>query len=165
MRLMSIRYIFSKDIEGSIEKERANLDMAITSLSYLCSTALDPELSDAELEMNLISGRYRLLGYFASHWPALTHYYTREARQISPRFSDLLTRVAIDARNDEFEDGIDSPENSFQNEDLQRISPEGHEMLCAVFRFHLDEKSADWNLSNSKQASAEQAHCFPGTLY
>jgi hypothetical protein len=150
MRLMSIRYIFSREIEGFIEMERANLDMALTSLSYLCSRALDPELSNADLEMNLISGRYRLLGYFALHWPALTLPCARNTCWIHPRFSDLLTRVALDAMNYEFESDIDSPENSFQNGDLQRISPEGYKMLCAVFRFHLDDRSADWNLSNSK---------------
>jgi hypothetical protein len=153
MRLMSIRYIFSKEIEGFITKEEANLDMARTSLSYLGSKALDPELSNADLEMNLLSGRYRLLGCFASHWPALTLSYTQGKYWSKYRIYNLLTRVTLDARNYEFECDMDSSESSFQNEELQRESSEGYEMLCGAFRFHLDTRSADWNLSNSKEAS------------
>jgi hypothetical protein len=162
MRLTSIRYIFDAKIEGYIDAERANLDMAITSLSYLCSRSLDPELCNSDLEINLISGRYRLLGYFASHWPAITLPYARKTRwgRIDPRFSDLLTQVAIYVRNYVFKSDNNSPENAFENESLQRKSPEGYEILCAVFQFRLDERSADWNLSNSKQASAEHAHSF-----
>jgi hypothetical protein len=158
MRLMSIRYIFSKEIEGHIDTKQANFDMAITSLSYLCSRALDPELSNSDLEINLVSGRYRLLGYFAFNFPAIALPCVRETYWFRPKFSDLLTRVALDARNYEFESEIKFPESSFQNEDLQRISPEGYEMLCAVFQFHLDERSSDWNLSNSKQAFTEHDH-------
>lgn len=160
MWLMSLRYIFSLEIGNFITTKSANYDLAITSLSYLCSRALDPELSDSDLEMNLISGRYRLLGYFAFHWPAMTLPYARETDYIIPEFSELLTRLALDARNYEFEGDTDSPENSFQNEDLQRISSEGYEMLCAGFQFHLNERSADWNLGNSKQASAEYVTIF-----
>jgi hypothetical protein len=58
--------------------------------------------------------------------------------------------VALDAKNYEFDGDIDSLDNPFKNDDLQRRSPEGYEMLCAVFKFHLDERSADWNLGNGK---------------
>lgn len=149
---MSTRFFFSIDIKDFIETEEANLDMAITSLFYLCSRALDPELSSADLEMNLVSGRYRLLGYFAFHWSALT---LPVLRQVNFRFSDLLTRVALDAKNYEFDGDIGSLDSPFKSEILQRSSPEGYEMLCSVFKFHLDERSADWNLGNGKQASVE----------
>jgi len=130
-----------------METEEANLDMAITSLSYICSRALDPELSSADLEMNLISGRYRLLGYFAFHWSALTLPIIRQIGiNFGYRFSNLLTRVALDAKNYEFDGDIDSLYSPFKNDELQRMSPESYEMLCSVFKFHLDERSADWNL-------------------
>jgi hypothetical protein len=152
---MSTRFFFSIDIKDFIETEEANLDMAKTSLSYLCSRALDPELSSADLEMNLISGRYRLLGYFAFHWSALTLPIIRQiGYNFNFRFSNLLTQVAVDAKNYEFDDDIGSLDSPFKNEELERISPEGYEMLCSVFKFHLDERSADWNLDNGKQASA-----------
>jgi hypothetical protein len=150
MKLMNIRYVFSREIKDFIDIERASFDMMLISLSYLCSKALDPELSNADLEMNLISGKYRVLGYFASHWLALTLPYVREKTWwISHRFSNLLTRVAMSARNYEFEDNIESPDISLKNVKLERLSPEGYELLCTAFRFQLDERLADWNLSNS----------------
>jgi hypothetical protein len=162
---MSTRFFFSKDIKDFIETEEANLDMAITSLSYLCSRALDPELSSADLEMNLMSGRYRLLGYFAFHWSAFTLPIIRQiGYRTDFRFSDLLTRLALDAKNYEFDGDIDPLDSSFKNEELQRRSPEGCEMLWSVLKFHLDERSADWNLGNGKRPFVEPLIIPPNVM-
>jgi hypothetical protein len=152
---MSIRYISSEEIKGSITSKEAKFDMALATLSYIRSSALDPELDNDQLEKNLTFGRYRLLEYFAFHWPGLTLAYAKKAYWIPHKFIKLLTRVAHDARNYEYEGDMDSLENIIQNKELQESSPEGYEILCAALQFHLDEKSADWNLGNSKQASVE----------
>jgi hypothetical protein len=150
MKLINTRYVFSKEIKGFIDIKGANMDMILKSLSYLCSKTLDPEVSNADLEMNLMSGKYRMLEYFASHWLTLTLPYVREeTHRISCRFSNLLTHVALSARNYEFEDNVESPGISLKNKELERWSPEGFELLCAAFRFQLDKRLAEWNLSNS----------------
>jgi hypothetical protein len=149
VKLTRRRYAFSKEMTGSIGIAQANRDMALTSLSYLCSETLYPELSDAELEKYLLSGRYRLLGYVTFHWTGLSSRYLRNSSKIDSRFAEMLDKVAQHSMNDQFEAGMDSQDTIGNNRNLQKLSSIARFVLGSACRFHDQGEFANWQWSTS----------------
>lgn len=155
MKLICIRYVFSDEIQGFISSSEAKLDMALATLSYLGSPILNAEISDDELKNNLLSGKYRLLEYFASHWLKIVLPLARKSSDYPPSFSKALTQAAEGGRSHKFQGGkLGSTAAFFQNTVLQRNSPDAYAMLRSALSFHRNENILDWSLKTGSSKPA-----------
>src|SRR5207248_11256396 len=84
---------------------QANLDLATTCLTYLCSDLFDPDLSDEDLEENILSGGYRLHSLAATQWAEFVRVCAIMLRNQSPphELITLLECFIIERGNTEYE--------------------------------------------------------------
>lgn len=126
----------------------------------------DEEYDDKQIDSKILAGDYRLLQYAAMQWPAAVHplLHPPEAqngnkRQDVPpqRIRKFLARLAKKALNDGFEEAEgdevvvaekDDKSHLFHSEYLARKEPQAHNMLCATYRFHVNDRRWFWSWAN-----------------
>ncbi|KIW92531.1 uncharacterized protein Z519_06378 [Cladophialophora bantiana CBS 173.52] len=68
-------YLFSPKIHGCIELAEATLSLAKCCVSYFCQRHHQSGLTDQDLEVNILSGLYRLQNFAAAMWLELVECY------------------------------------------------------------------------------------------
>src|SRR6266480_6596271 len=159
MRLKGYRYIFSTEISNFIDKAKATEDLVMSFLAYLSSDVLDSEQDGEEIDEKILTGQYRLFQYASFYWPALLP--PIESSGASRELEKLLDRAVENGRNYDFESDTGNSESLYKNEYLQRKLPQVYDMLCATFRFHLDDKRWEWNWGNSRRFRSKYSWSGP----
>ncbi|KAF5674658.1 Nacht domain-containing protein [Fusarium circinatum] len=78
-------YIFSTKIQNSITLAEMALDLAIRCLVYMCQDHHDPDLTEDEIDANILWGAYRLHHFSSSFWLSLiTEYLTLSGSETIP---------------------------------------------------------------------------------
>ncbi|KAL1897946.1 hypothetical protein Sste5346_003798 [Sporothrix stenoceras] len=89
-------------VENHIEKSTVKEGLAATLVAYLASGVLQLDLSDEQIDKNLLAGRYRLFGYARSYWPPLLK--SMELGEHTKLVLDLLKILVEKGRNNAFDD-------------------------------------------------------------
>ncbi|KAF5700224.1 nacht domain-containing protein [Fusarium mundagurra] len=96
-------YLLQHQKNKILDEGEALLEISTTCLAYLCSDCLDPDLSDDDLERNVISGAYRLLSFAHRQWAECLGLCTRHFRdELSPQFVPLLRHIMRDLENPDY---------------------------------------------------------------
>ncbi|KAF5986262.1 hypothetical protein FBULB1_2484 [Fusarium bulbicola] len=94
------RYLLRHQKNKLLDDGEALLEISTTCLAYLCSECLDPDLSDDDIERNVISGAYRLLNFAQSQWAECLRLCTRHFRdELPPQLIPLLGHIMQDLAN------------------------------------------------------------------
>ncbi|KAK5631042.1 hypothetical protein RRF57_006757 [Xylaria bambusicola] len=78
-------YIFSDRISGFIDIQPAALDPTLRRITYLSQGHHDLDLSDEDIEHNILSGKYTMEWLATNMWPQLAKMYLSSARRDEPQ--------------------------------------------------------------------------------
>ncbi|KAF4495971.1 nacht domain [Fusarium agapanthi] len=93
-------YLLRNQNNKLLDEGEALLEISTTCLAYLCSDCLDPDLSDDDIERNIISGAYRLLNFAHHQWAECLRLCTRHFRDdLPPQLVPLLGHIMQDLAN------------------------------------------------------------------
>ncbi|KAF5241930.1 hypothetical protein FANTH_8890 [Fusarium anthophilum] len=93
-------YLLQHQKNKILDEGEALLEISTTCLAYMCSECLDPDLSDDDIERNVISGAYRLLNFVHHQWAECLRLCTRHFRdQLPPQLIPLLGHIMQDLAN------------------------------------------------------------------
>ncbi len=126
-----------------------NEDLAATLVAYIASGVLQLDLSDEQIDMNLLAGRYRLFEYARSYWPPLLK--SMELGKHTKLVLKLLKILVKEGRNDAFDnDLLDIAEQPHDNNRYLRKKYEKvQNALHDTFRFLTNDDRWDWQWKNS----------------
>jgi hypothetical protein len=127
---------------------QANLDVATTCLTYLCSDLFDTDLSDEDFKENILSGGYSLHGFATSQWAGLVKgcLVMLQNQTLPNELTILLECLITEQENIDYE-GLDKdvPEPGELNL-FKRNWPNLHTALCRALKFRQSD-IGDWRLS------------------
>lgn len=109
------------------------------------------DISDGQVQDNMVAGKYRLHWFATSQWTAIiSRCFVEASKDISayPDLLELLTRLALELRNYGFKGQIDRKERIFQS--LESDWPEIFNIICGVRAFRQDDRQTDWNYTNGR---------------
>ncbi|KAF5643189.1 nacht domain protein [Fusarium sp. NRRL 52700] len=93
-------YLLRHQKNKLLDEREVLLEISTTCLAYLCSDCLDPDLSDDDIERNVISGAYRLLSFAHQQWAECLRLCTRHFRhELPPQLVPLLSHIMQDLAN------------------------------------------------------------------
>ncbi|KAI3319186.1 hypothetical protein HD806DRAFT_295960 [Xylariaceae sp. AK1471] len=141
-------YIFSQQINQSINISEAYYDLAMSTLTYLSSDIVDVTISGEQVRENILAGKYRLFWFAMSQWIALTMRCAEESKNLStyPNLQALLLWLALKLKNDRFEKQTNVQEVAFQ--DFELGCPQISQIIDGVLQFRRDEMQIEWNYTN-----------------
>ncbi|KAF3760334.1 hypothetical protein M406DRAFT_269589 [Cryphonectria parasitica EP155] len=144
-------YIVGRKLTDFMSKAEANYILAKSTLIYLCSGIFDQELSDKQLDENILAGRYRLHWFAFTQWIALTKSCIEESKDLSayPDLRELLCRLVVDLSNSDFEGEVDLEDTILG--DIESGWPDIVHMVCGVSQFRQDDSQADWDYTNRNE--------------
>jgi hypothetical protein len=148
---MGLRYLFNKQDNNFVSLMQANLDLATTCLTYLCSDLFDPDLSHEDLEENILSGGYRLHGLAASQWAEFVTVCATMLRNQTPPngLITLLECFIIERENIEYEGPDNDVPKPGELNLFKKDWPKLHTMLCRALKFRQSD-IGDWRLSEGR---------------
>ncbi|KAF5530924.1 nacht domain-containing protein [Fusarium mexicanum] len=147
-------YLLQHQKNKILDEGEALLEISTTCLAYLCSECLDPDLSDDDIERNVISGAYRLLNFAHHQWAECLRLCTRHFRdELPPQLVPLLGHIMQDLANsyysqdsetnlglwslDRFKSNLEEVEAISRNLDFRSI-------MATSFGWRLDEGDDGW---------------------
>ncbi|KAF4337213.1 NACHT domain protein [Fusarium beomiforme] len=147
-------YLFEHQKNKFLEKRQALLEISTTCLTYLCSEVLDPELSDEEMEQNIVLGSYRLLNFAHSQWAECLRICTNQFQyELPSQFIPLLDQISMERSNLYYDQDSDTNLNLWglarfesANDACNMIS------RCLDFRSMMNG-SYDWRLDEGDDAN------------
>lgn len=144
------RYVFSHQVNNFMDKAEANYTLTKSTLVYLCSGIFDEDLSQEQIEVNILEGKYRLHWFAFTQWIALTRTCLEQSKDLSayPDMRELLCRVALELRNFRFRQEITSNDSLFH--EIEAEFPEIVHIVCGVSQFRKEEDQTYWNMTNRK---------------
>jgi hypothetical protein len=130
---------------------QANLNLLMTSLTYLSLDLFELDIPDDEMEENVLSGAYRLHGFATSQWVGLvTQYAMLYEKQTPPdELVKQLDSVITERKNFEFEGQFEDNSNLTDLDLFKKRWPEMHAYLCSALKFQRQRDRADWRISES----------------
>lgn len=127
------------------------LDLAIRCVVYMCQDHHDPDLTEDEIDANIIWGAYRLHHFSSSFWLDLIHEYLTlsDSNTIPDSLIDQL-RILLETRSSDHYNEIDQNESSLHPAilDLKSQEPALVEMLKACTEFQTSLSKSDFRLNN-----------------
>lgn len=95
-----LRYLLRHQKNKLLDEKEALLEISTTCLTYLCSDLLDVDITDDDIEQNVISGAYRLLNFAHHQWAECLRLCTRNFRdELPPQLVHLLGHIIEDLAN------------------------------------------------------------------
>ncbi|EWG41198.1 hypothetical protein FVEG_03349 [Fusarium verticillioides 7600] len=147
-------YIFDPKIQNSITLYEMALDLAIRCLVYMCQNHHDPELSEDEIDANIMWGAYRLHQFSSSFWLDLIHEYLRLSG--SKTIPDALIhqlRILLETRSSETYRQSDQSKGSLHPAILGLEDQESAlvEMLKGSVDFQTSTAKSNFRINNPEQ--------------
>ncbi|KAF4443329.1 NACHT nucleoside triphosphatase [Fusarium acutatum] len=137
-----------------LDEGEALLEISTTCLAYLCSDCLDPDLSDDDIERNVISGAYRLLNFSHHQWAECLRLCTRHFRdELPPQLVPLLGHIIQDIANPYYSQDSETnlrlwSLNRFRSnlEEAEAISRslDFRSIMATSYDWRLDEGDTSW---------------------
>ncbi|KAH7186754.1 hypothetical protein BKA60DRAFT_602584 [Fusarium oxysporum] len=147
-------YIFSTKIQNSITLSEMALDLAIRCVVYMCQDHHDPDLTEDEIDANIIGGAYRLHHFSSSFWLDLVHEYLTlsGSKTIPDTLVDQL-RILLETRSSDHYTETDQSESSLHPAilGLEYQEPGLVEMLKGCTEFQTSLSKSDFQLNNPEQ--------------
>ncbi|RYC87009.1 hypothetical protein BFJ63_vAg10141 [Fusarium oxysporum f. sp. narcissi] len=147
-------YIFSTKIQNSITLSEMALDLAIRCVVYMCQGHHDPDLTEDEIDANIIWGAYRLHHFSSSFWLDLIHEYLTlsGSKTIPDTLIDQL-RILLETRSSDHYTETDQRESSLHPAilGLKHQEPALVEMLKGCTEFQTSSSKSDFQLNNPEQ--------------
>ncbi|RBQ76481.1 hypothetical protein FVER14953_03349 [Fusarium verticillioides] len=144
-------YIFNTKIQNSITLSEMALDLAIRCLVYMCQNHHDPELSEDEIDANILWGAYRLHQFSSSFWLDLIHEYLRlsGSETIPDALIDQL-RILLETRSSDTYTQSDQSKGSLHPAilGLEDQEPALVEMLKGCAEFQTSLSKSDFQINN-----------------
>ncbi|KAI0154181.1 hypothetical protein GGR57DRAFT_512483 [Xylariaceae sp. FL1272] len=142
-------YIFGQSIEGSVQEGDARYGLTMSILSYLSSGIFRPNVSDEQLQTDLLAGKYRLQSFASSQIAALVTRCARDSQNNTPvraRLNETLLRVFQELKNDNFE--RDESESVFLSPEIYWGDASISDTMGCIWRFRQDDRQSDWTFEN-----------------
>ncbi|TVY66692.1 Vegetative incompatibility protein HET-E-1 [Fusarium oxysporum f. sp. cubense] len=147
-------YIFSTKIQNSITLSEMALDLAIRCVVYMCQGHHDPDLTEDEIDANIIWGAYRLHHFSSSFWLDLIHEYLTlsGSKTIPDTLIDQL-RILLETRSSDHYTETEQSESSLHPAilGLKHQEPALVEMLKGCTEFQTSSSKSDFQLNNPEQ--------------
>ncbi|KAH6964634.1 hypothetical protein DER45DRAFT_610955 [Fusarium avenaceum] len=147
-------YIFSTKIQNSIILSDMALDLAIRCMVYMCQDHHDPDLTEDEIDANILWGAYRLHHFSSNFWLDLIHQYlTLSGSKTMPDILIDQLRTLLETRSSDHFTETDHNESSLHQAilDLKPQEPSLVEMLKACTEFQKSLSKSDFRLNNPEQ--------------
>lgn len=127
------------------------LDLAIRCVVYMCQGHHDPDLTEDEIDANIIWGAYRLHHFSSSFWLDLIHEYLTlsGSKTIPDTLIDQL-RILLETRSSDHYTETDQRESSLHPAilGLKHQEPALVEMLKGCTEFQTSSSKSDFQLNN-----------------
>ncbi|KAI3585513.1 hypothetical protein IWW34DRAFT_897573 [Fusarium oxysporum f. sp. albedinis] len=141
-------------IQNSITLSEMALDLAIRCVAYMCQDHHDPDLTEDEIDANIIWGAYRLHHFSSSFWLDLVHEYLTlsGSKTIPDTLVDQL-RILLETRSSDHYTETDQSESSLHPAilGLEYQEPALVEMLKGCTGFQTSLSKSDFQLNNPEQ--------------
>lgn len=127
------------------------LDLAIRCMVYMCQDHHDPDLTEDEIDANILWGAYRLHHFSSSFWLDLIHQYlTLSGSKTMPDILIDQLRTLLETRSSDHFTETDHNESSLHQAilDLKPQEPSLVEMLKACTEFQKSLSKSDFRLNN-----------------
>nr|RBQ99031.1 hypothetical protein FVER53263_03349 [Fusarium verticillioides] len=151
-------YIFSAKTQNSISLSNIALDLAIRCLVYMCQDHHDPDLTEDEIEANILWGAYRLHHFSSSFWIDLIHEYLRlsGSETIPDALIDQL-RILHETRSSDVYTHSDQSKGSLHPAiiGLEDQEPSLVEMLKGYAEFQTSLSKADFQINKRELVDPE----------
>ncbi|VZI19679.1 unnamed protein product [Fusarium fujikuroi] len=147
-------YIFNGNVPNSISLSETALDLAIRCLVYMCQDHHDPDLTEDELDANIIWGAYRLHDFSSRFWLDLICRYliSSGSETVPDTLTDQL-RVLLETRSSDAYTQSDQFEGSLHPAicDLESQDPDLVEMLKGCAHFQTSSTKSDFQINSPEQ--------------
>ncbi|KAF5968445.1 Nacht domain-containing protein [Fusarium bulbicola] len=147
-------YIFSTKIQNSITLAEMALDLAIRCLVYMCQDHHDPDLTEDEIDANILWGAYRLHHFSSSFWLGLiTEYLTLSGSKTIPdTLVDHLRELLETRPSDHYTQSNQSKGSLHQAIlGLRFQEPALVEMMKGCTDFQTSLSNSDFRINNPEQ--------------
>ncbi|KAF4335307.1 Nacht domain protein [Fusarium beomiforme] len=147
-------YMFSSKIENSISLRDMALDLAMRCLVYLCQDHHDPNLSEDEIDDNIIWGAYRLHYFSSNYWLDLVNrYLVLSGSTAVPATLINQLKMLVETRSSTDYIKTDQCEENLHPAmiDLKSQDPTLVEMLEKYSKFLVSSSNSDYHLNNPEQ--------------
>jgi hypothetical protein len=136
LSLSSYRYLFSSNIDGSLNFADSTFSLATCCVTYLCQKHHDHDLLDEDIAHNILSGAYRLHDFAATTWFELVERYVHLIRQdsLSYELIDVLATLRCERAEETLIEGAEAS-TTLGLEPFKSVSRALHDMLCKVAHF------------------------------
>ncbi|KAF5541970.1 Nacht domain-containing protein [Fusarium mexicanum] len=144
-------YIFNTKIQNSILLPQMALDLIIRCLVYMCQDHHDPDLTEDEMDANILWGAYRLHHFSSNFWlDLINEYLTLSGSETIP---DILTdqlRMLLERRSSDHYKQSDQSE-SFLHPAILYEEPALVDMLKACTDFQTSSSKADFRINDPEE--------------
>ncbi|PNP80169.1 hypothetical protein FNYG_06492 [Fusarium nygamai] len=147
-------YLLRHQKHKLLDEGEALLEISTTCLAYLCSDILDPDLSDDDIERNVISGAYRLVHFAHHQWAECLRLCTRHFRnKLSPQVVPLLDQIMLDLGNPYYNQDSDTKLGLWSLDklkaNLEKVkaisrSLDFRSIMASSYDWRLDEGDSSW---------------------
>ncbi|KAF5712258.1 Nacht domain-containing protein [Fusarium mundagurra] len=147
-------YIFSTKIKNSITLSEMALDLAIRCVVYMCQDHHDPDLTEDEIDDNILWGAYRLHQFSSSFWLDLIHdYLTLSGSETIPDALIDQLRILLEIRSSDTYTHSDQSKDSLHPAilGLEDQEPALVEMLKGSADFQTSSSKSDFQINNPEQ--------------
>ncbi|KAG4260120.1 hypothetical protein FPRO04_12431 [Fusarium proliferatum] len=153
-------YIFNSKIQNSISLSETAFDLAIRCLVYMCQDHHNPDLTEDELDANIIWGAYRLHHFASRFWLDLIHGYINLSG--SETIPDTLTdqlRTLLETRSSDAYTQRDRFKGSLHPaiRGLEFQVPDLVEMLKGYADFQTSSTKSDFRINNREFVDLENS--------
>ncbi|CVL05439.1 uncharacterized protein FMAN_10739 [Fusarium mangiferae] len=157
-------YLLRHEKNKLFDEREALLEISTTCLAYLCSDLLDADISDDDIQRNLVSGAYRLLNFAHRQWAECLRLCTRHFRdELPPQLVPLLGHIMQELANPYYSEDLDTnlglwSLDRFKSnlEEVKTISRslDFRSLMATSYDWRLDEGEACWSDFDSTTISA-----------
>ncbi|KLO93164.1 uncharacterized protein LW93_6158 [Fusarium fujikuroi] len=164
-------YLLRNQKNKLLDEGEALIEISATCLAYLCSNLMDADISDDDIQRNLVSGAYRLLNFAHRQWAECLRLCTRHFRdELPPQLVPLLGHIMQELVNPYYSEDLDTnlgfwSLDRFKSnlEEVKTISRslDFRSLMATSYDWRLDEGDAGWPDFDSTTISAMTKHYGP----
>ncbi|KAF5697667.1 NACHT domain-containing protein [Fusarium globosum] len=157
-------YLLRHQKSKLLDEGGALIEISTTCLAYLCSDLMDADISDDDIQRNLVSGAYRLLNFAHRQWAECLRLCTRHSRdELPPQLVPLLGHIMQELANPYYSEDLDTKLglwslDRFKSnlEEIKTISRslDFRSLMATSYDWRLDEGEACWSDFDSTTISA-----------
>ncbi|CZR41601.1 uncharacterized protein FPRO_11190 [Fusarium proliferatum ET1] len=148
-------YLLRHQKNKFLDDGEALIEISTTCLAYLCSDLMDADISDDDIQRNLVSGAYRLLNFAHRQWAECLRLCTRHFRdELPPQLVPLLGHIMQELANPYYSEDFDTNLGLWSldrfKSNLKEIktisrSLDFRSLMATSYDWRLDEVDPSWS--------------------